>query len=127
MSALRNYTGEAVSSRNVGMIARDVLDRQYRRAAAGRWAVDRDRFAAALQASVDRAPAAVGSPRDVARYLDGLHVADLALACACAAGHPGAWEHFVREYRPALFRSADALDRTGGARDLADSLYAELF
>jgi RNA polymerase sigma factor (sigma-70 family) len=29
--------------------------------------------------------------------------------------------------RPALYRAADALDSTGGARDLADSLYADLF
>jgi RNA polymerase sigma factor (sigma-70 family) len=33
----------------------------------------------------------------------------------------------VREYRPLLYRAADALDRTGGARELADSLYAELY
>ena len=31
------------------------------------------------------------------------------------------------EYRPVLYRAADALDRHGGAREVADSLYAELF
>jgi len=31
------------------------------------------------------------------------------------------------EYRPALYRAADALDPSGGARDLADSLYADLY
>ena len=31
------------------------------------------------------------------------------------------------EYRPVLYRAADALDRGGGARELADSLYAELY
>ena len=31
------------------------------------------------------------------------------------------------EYRPVLYRAADALDRCGGARELADSLYAELY
>ncbi|MCA1650249.1 MAG: sigma-70 family RNA polymerase sigma factor, partial [Acidobacteria bacterium] len=50
-----------------------------------------------------------------------------ALACACAAGHDAAWEHFVREIRPVLYRSADALDPAGGARDLADSLYGDLY
>lgn len=45
----------------------------------------------------------------------------------CAAGDERAWETFVREYRPLLYRAADALDRTGGARDIADSLYAELY
>ena len=31
------------------------------------------------------------------------------------------------EHRPVLYRSADALDPTGGARELADSLYADLY
>jgi RNA polymerase sigma-70 factor len=63
----------------------------------------------------------------VQRYVDSLRHADLALACACAAGHEAAWDHFVLEYRPVLYRAADALDPSGGARELADSLYADLF
>ena len=31
------------------------------------------------------------------------------------------------EYRPVLYRSADAIDPGGGARELADSIYADLF
>jgi RNA polymerase sigma factor (sigma-70 family) len=65
--------------------------------------------------------------REIARLLEALHVEDLALAVACAAGHEAAWEHFVREFRPVLYRSADAIDPTGGARELADSLYADLY
>jgi RNA polymerase sigma-70 factor (ECF subfamily) len=57
----------------------------------------------------------------------GVHSADLELARACAAGDEHAWEQFVREYRPLLYRAADALDPTGAAREVADSLYAELF
>ena len=52
---------------------------------------------------------------------------DLELARRCAAGEEQAWERFVLEYRPVLYRAADALDPTGGARDLADSLYADLY
>ncbi|HUK36609.1 MAG TPA: sigma-70 family RNA polymerase sigma factor [Vicinamibacterales bacterium] len=52
---------------------------------------------------------------------------DLALASACAAGNDAAWERFVREYRPVLYRAADALDSTGGARELADALYGDLY
>ena len=55
------------------------------------------------------------------------HSADLELAERCAAGDPAAWDRFVREYRPVLYRAADALDRHGVAREVADSLYAELF
>ena len=52
---------------------------------------------------------------------------DLELARQCAAGEEPAWERFVLEYRPLLYRAADALDASGGARDLADSLYADLY
>ena len=67
------------------------------------------------------------STDEVERYLAGLHVEDLVLACACMAGDEEAWDHVVREYRPALYRTADAFDPGGGARELADSLYGELF
>lgn len=56
------------------------------------------------------------------RYAD-----DLALAAACAAGDEAAWDRFVRDYRPILYRAADAIDPTGGAREIADALYGELF
>jgi len=55
------------------------------------------------------------------------YAADLELAGLCAAGNAQAWERFILEYRPVLYRAADALDPTGGARELADSLYAELY
>jgi RNA polymerase sigma-70 factor (ECF subfamily) len=52
---------------------------------------------------------------------------DLELARQCAAGEEQAWERFVLEFRPVLYRAADALDPGGSARDLADSLYADLY
>ncbi len=55
------------------------------------------------------------------------HSGDLELAQRCAAGEEDAWERFVREFRPILYRSADALDPGGGAREIADALYAELY
>jgi len=82
----------------------------------------------ALAASADRALAGkAADPREQERYLSALHLEDLALACACAAGHDAAWDHFVLEQRPLLYRSADALVPGGGARELADSLYADLY
>jgi RNA polymerase sigma-70 factor (ECF subfamily) len=52
---------------------------------------------------------------------------DLELARQCAAGDERAWDRFVLEYRPVLYRAADALAPGGGARDLADALYADLY
>jgi RNA polymerase sigma-70 factor (ECF subfamily) len=105
-----------------------LAERFYREANAARWGVSQQAFAAALEASCAKAftgtRPALG---EVARYLSSLHLGDLALACACALGDAAAWDYFVLEMRPVLYRSADALDRSGAAREIADSLYADLY
>lgn len=104
------------------------VERLYRDAGGARWGLARELFAAALDRGARRAfAAAEPTPAQLTQHLKALHAADLALACACAEGHEAAWEHFVREYRPVLYRAASAIDATGGARDLADSLYGELY
>jgi RNA polymerase sigma factor (sigma-70 family) len=104
-----------------------LVERLYR-SKGERWRVSIRRFAEALEASVERAFAGrQPQPGEVDAYLSALHLEDLALASACMDGNEEAWEHFVLEQRPLLYRAADALDPTGGARDLADSLYADLF
>ncbi len=102
--------------------------RCYLEARGDRWRVPFEQFTAALARSAARGLSdGPHKSREIERYLTSLHLADLALACACAAGDADAWDHFVREYRPALHRTANALDPAGGAHDLADGLYAELF
>ena len=111
-----------------GRIDASLAEELYRKAGGGRWQVPTAAFTAALETSCAKAfPAAQPSPRELSRYLGSLHLEDLALACACALGHPAAWDHFVSEVRPGLYRAADALDRSGGARELADSLYGDLY
>lgn len=104
-----------------------LVERLYDRAEGGRWQLAKSRFAEALAASARHAPDGGAEDRTRDRYLSALHLGDLALACACADGNEAAWEHFVREFRPLLYRAASAIDASGGARDLADSIYAELF
>jgi len=110
------------------MLPLDAADARRLHAAsgAGTWQVSVDRFAETLAASLaHRYPD--GAPDDNGRaYLDALHVADLALAHACIDGHDGAWEHLVRELRPQLYHAARTIAGDDG-RELADSLYAELF
>lgn len=106
----------------------ELVKRLYRQAQAGRWDVAEASFAAALERSAAKAFAdGAPDPSKLERYLTSLHLDDLALACACAEGHAAAWDHFVLEYRPVLYRAADAIAPGGGARDLADSIYADLF
>jgi RNA polymerase sigma-70 factor, ECF subfamily len=59
--------------------------------------------------------------------VSGANEEDLELARLCAAGDEDAWERFIRDYRPVLDRAADAMDPSGGAREIADSLYGELY
>src|SRR5882762_6812610 len=100
----------------------------YRKAEAERWRVPVGLFAEALETSANRVFGDKElSSQELDRYLASLHVEDLALACACSAGDEAAWEHFIREQRPRLYRAADALAPGGAARELADSLYADLY
>lgn len=102
--------------------------RLHGRANAARWGVSVADFSVALDTSVRHAFAGQSpTAASVEQHATSLRLDDLALACACAAGHEAAWDHFIREHRPALYRAAEAIDRTGGARELADSLYADLF
>lgn len=102
--------------------------RLFVKAGAGRWTVPEAAFADALERSAAKAFAGrTPSPDEHDRYFEALHVSDLALACACALGDEAAWDHFVMEFRPALYRAADAVKPGGGAREVADALYAELY
>jgi RNA polymerase sigma-70 factor (ECF subfamily) len=64
-------------------------------------------------------------------YFTTLHVRDLALACACAAGSESAWNEFVTEYRGYLRTAAAAILRRPASDsaviELADSLFADLY
>ncbi|HMJ63319.1 MAG TPA: sigma-70 family RNA polymerase sigma factor, partial [Bryobacteraceae bacterium] len=58
----------------------------------------------------------------------GLRLDDLVLARACARGNEAAWDVFVRTYREKLYRAARAVAPVeSAARELADSVYADLF
>jgi RNA polymerase sigma-70 factor, ECF subfamily len=65
--------------------------------------------------------------RAIQAYLDSLHAADLALACACSEGNTAAWDFFIALFRPELYRAGRAIAGESAGRELADSLYAELY
>jgi RNA polymerase sigma factor (sigma-70 family) len=114
----------------------DAVERCWRKAAApSEWNLSRAQFESALARSVaHRFEDATAQPpaRAIQGYLETLHHADLALSCACSAGSEAAWEFFVGQFRQELYRAARAIAgsvNTGdaGARELADSLYADLY
>jgi len=109
-----------------------LLEWFYAQAQAGRWPVNREGFAAALERSAKKAlTSASVSPQKLCEYLSVLHLEDLALATACAEGSEAAWEHFISTYRAYLRTAAAAILRCPAgspqACDLADSLFSELY
>ncbi len=100
--------------------------RLYARSGADRWQVSAERLHPAVERSLDHRFSGAATGADAAVYLESLHADDLALACACIDGHDGAWEHFIRELRPQLYHAARTIAGDDG-RELADSLYGELF
>jgi RNA polymerase sigma-70 factor, ECF subfamily len=68
------------------------------------------------------------SPEQTADFHAGLHLEDLTLARACAAGNERAWTDFISRYRQKLHRMALHITRNGThAAELADSLFADLY
>ena len=94
------------------------------------WQLTPERIQPRLERSVAHRFANAAPPDDlraIQSYLDSLQAADLALACACSEGNSAAWEFFVARYRPELYRAARAIAGESAARELADSLYADLY
>jgi RNA polymerase sigma factor (sigma-70 family) len=113
----------------------DAVERCWRKAAApGEWNLSRAQFETTLARSVAHrfTNATAQAAGAIQSYLENLHHADLALACACSAGSEAAWEFFVAQFRQELYRAARAIARSASAgdsnaRELADSLYADLY
>jgi RNA polymerase sigma-70 factor (ECF subfamily) len=65
---------------------------------------------------------------ELVKFLEGLRVEELALARGCVAGNDKAWEAFLTRYRSALYGAAYSVAKEESvAKDLADSLYADLY
>jgi RNA polymerase sigma factor (sigma-70 family) len=104
----------------------------YAQSGAARWGLAIEEFTERLRDSAARhlGDSSAG-PVEIERYLKSLRLEDLALAAACAAGLDAAWEYFVANYREQLYAAARAIvgapRDAERARELADSLYADLY
>src|SRR6478752_9127790 len=71
---------------------------------------------------------ASASPGELRSFFLSLRVDELALARACAWGNNSAWEIFLTRFREKLYLAALRIAREdSAARDLADTLYADLY
>jgi len=90
--------------------------------------LSRERFAAILEEIGAKYLPAGTAERDAASLYASLRVEELALARACAAGHERAWEIFLLRYREKLYDIAGYIAKeASAARELADSLYGDLY
>ncbi len=85
-------------------------------------------FSAILHGIATKYLPAEATEKDQRALLSSLRVEDLALAHACAAGNERAWEVFLTRFREKLYEVAAYITReSSAARELADSLYADLY
>ncbi len=94
----------------------------------GDFGLSREQFGAILNEIATKYLPTDASPRETAELFASLRVEELALARACAAGQERAWEVFMARYREKLYDIAGYIAReNSAARELADSLYADLY
>ena len=109
----------------------DLAANLYTRSGASRWNVSRSEFSSALTRAIERRFADSKEAHDrslVRSFLESLHVNDLALALGCRAGDADAWREFDAQYRSSIEKIARQVTRdTDRAREVADSLYGDLF
>lgn len=103
----------------------DELCQQSRSADCG---IQRENFAQILLAIGAKYLPTEAQASDAASFFRGLRLEELALARGCAEGNERAWEVFLTRYREKLFEMALGIAReAASARELADSLYADLY
>ncbi len=94
----------------------------------GNSGLSREQFGAVLKEISAKYLTPDASAREIAEFYASLRVEELALARACAAGLERAWEVFMARYREKLYDIAAYIAKeSSAARELADSLYADLY
>jgi len=109
-------------------ISESVCAGLYRLAGAEKFGLSERDFASVLQEVAAKYLPRDARQAEVLELLTNLRVEELALARSCARGNEAAWEVFLNRYREKLYRAAHSItSEDSAARDLADSVYAELY
>jgi len=93
-----------------------------------KFGLTRERFAVILEEVATKYLPTDASTQDIQEFCSTLRIEDLALARACADGSERAWEVFMHRFREKLYDIAGYIAKeSSAARELADSLYADLY
>jgi len=99
----------------------------YAKCGAGKFGFTCDDVAS-IFAEVTRKHAPAAGPGQLREFCASLKIEELILARACAAGNERAWETFMLRYRERLYEIGLQIAREeSAARELSDSLYADLY
>jgi RNA polymerase sigma-70 factor (ECF subfamily) len=117
------------TARPTKVIIPDSLAAQlHRKAGAEKFGMSPEAFAGILQQVAAKYVPATASAAEILEFVSHLRVEELALARGCASGNDAAWEVFLTRYREKLYNAAHSLvPGDANARELADSLYADLW
>ena len=100
----------------------------YHRSRGEEFGLTRQQFETVLGEIARRYLPADAGQHDLRELYASLRAEELALARACAAGDEHAWEIFLTRYREKLYEIAGYITKeSSAARELADSIYAELY
>ena len=107
-----------------------VLDQMFGESQAGRYGMERAGFDSILWAVMWKylPDSSLANQEECETFLHGLHLHELVLARACAAGNDAAWQDFLLQFRETLYSAARSIaGEESSSRELADSLYADLY
>ena len=105
-----------------------VMTELYEKSRGAEFGVTREQFDGVLGEIARKYLPADAAHHDLRELYASLRAEELALARACAAGHERAWEVFLTRYREKLYDIAGYITKESStARELADSIYAELY
>jgi RNA polymerase sigma-70 factor (ECF subfamily) len=112
----------------VQSVVDELLVDLHARSDCARIGLTRESFAVILCEVGSKHATATTSETELRAFFLTLRVDELALARACAAGINSAWEIFLTRFREKLYLSALRIAREdSAARELADTLYADLY
>lgn len=120
-------SGQTAESAQLTAAVRAACDRLFETAQAARYGLNPDSFRTILlDIAAQYAPET--KDHELVRFLETLKAEELALARGCVAGNEFAWQTFLTRYRASLYGAAYSVAKEESvARELADSLYAELY
>ena len=105
-----------------------VVSAIYQKSRGDEFGLTRQQFDSVLLEICRKYLPADAAQNDVRELCASLRVEELALARACALGNEHAWEVFLTRYREKLYDIANYITKeSSSGRELADSIYAELF